>query len=184
MRLANVRPLALTHSQADCGLMHAKRFSNRFVFFSSHNTLSDLANNVVRKFRVVVACAFLASMPSHIGVVLSGCSPMQIRERVVAGAAIAVQGFVSERVGANKRFQNESMDLPLEHLPVAHQRNELVSVLVAPATLELSPFSVSVLATWPRRPHRAIIGDSIAGKSNNVSIFGHWFIISNTGDNS
>lgn len=107
----------------------------------------------------------LPAMPDAISNVFGWRSPAQIKEPVVEGIAIAVQGHLAHRTRADECLKDDAGDLPNVRSIVLTQRNKAALVSVPDglnpsrhdAAIDSPPRSLA----RPKRTHSTEIGDFV-----------------------
>lgn len=181
--LGHMRPLSPRVDQGNGRLMHAKGSGDSRLSFPCGETDANRPHYVIAQLWLVVSLAFLAAVPTLVRIVFGCRTPSQVGERVIERVTVAVQRLVSDWARTNKGFQYQAMNFPLIDDGVAHQRYELVAVLVATPAFQLSPLACLITTALARRPHGPIVTDAIPRETDNVSELGHWFRIPHKGGN-
>lgn len=174
-----MRPATTVNNPTYVPALKAKRVSYCLMRFSGRGPFSNKSHQGFRENRVVVLLSLFQSIKSHVGIVFFTGAPLQIAQSVVRGIVVKVAAFHALWAFSNKGQQDKAMHVHrAARAACLLQANNLSSVLIVGARRELLPGASCTPSIVARRPHCAIVANSISIVSGNVFVCSHSCILS------
>lgn len=162
-------PSAAVCDAPDIATGDTKGVGDALMYFSAGCSLANLPHHVIGEHRRVVSLSFLASVASHVGIVLVRRTPMEVGQSVVRRVAVSVKRLMAIWAKPYECFQHEPVDMSRMVLPISCQDYDLAPVLVVCAGLELAPFAERAPSVVETRPDGAVVSGAVVWEPRDLT---------------